>query len=209
MSHNKLITNIAAFDTYFSSQQRLHELENDAPNVFTQTRVGEAEVERFRGSDGNVGVHMLEAEEERGADGEAGAEDGEVDRALVAVDAGGEGGVVARGEGVGGIGEEGGERGGAVVDGGELPGSAADVSGCAQRQRVLADQELDNGEVAVVTSSVMKGRVPSAASDGQQAPLPRVELGIRDHHLNESQWRRAATGEHDGSHARMVLALVE
>ena len=162
MSHNKLITNIAAFDTYFSSQQRLHELENDAPNVFTQTRVGEAEVERFRGSDGNVGVHMLEAEEERGADGEAGAEDGEVDRALVAVDAGGEGGVVARGEGVGGIGEEGGERGGAVVDGGELPGSAADVSGCAQRQRVLADQELDdNGGVA--DSSAMKGRPPRVA----------------------------------------------
>ena len=27
------------------------------------------EVERFRGSDGHVGVHVLEAEEERGEDG--------------------------------------------------------------------------------------------------------------------------------------------
>jgi len=36
-----------------------------------QTRLGEAEVERFRGSAGHVGVHGLEAEEERGADGDA------------------------------------------------------------------------------------------------------------------------------------------
>jgi len=64
-------TNIAAFSTNFSSQL-LHELENDAPNVFAQTRLGEAEVERFRGSDWHVGVHVLEAEEERGADGDAG-----------------------------------------------------------------------------------------------------------------------------------------
>ena len=68
MSHNKLITNIAAFSTYFSSQL-LHELEDDAPNVLAQTRVGEAEVERFRGSAGHGGVHVLEAEEKRGADG--------------------------------------------------------------------------------------------------------------------------------------------
>jgi len=68
VSHNKLITNIAAFDTYFSSQL-LHELEDDAPNVLAQTRVGEAEVERFRGSAGHGGVHVLEAEEKRGADG--------------------------------------------------------------------------------------------------------------------------------------------
>ena len=68
-SHNKLITNIAAFDTYFSSQL-LHELEDDAPNVLAQTRLGEAKVERFRVRDGQVGVHGLEAK--RGADGDAG-----------------------------------------------------------------------------------------------------------------------------------------
>jgi len=46
VSHIKLITSISAFSTYFSSQL-LNELEDDAPNVLAQTRVGEAEVERF------------------------------------------------------------------------------------------------------------------------------------------------------------------
>ena len=101
-----------------------------------------------------------------------------------------------------GVGEEGG--GGAV--GGPLQGSAAAVIGCAQRQRVLADQKLDNGGVAVGVSSAMKGRPPIVAGgDGQKAPLPRAELGLRDHHLNKFQWRRAGTGEHDGSDAILVL----
>jgi len=68
------------------------------------------------------------------------------------------------------------------------------VSGCAQRQRVLADQELENDGVAEVASSVAKGRVPIVAGDCQQALLPRVELGLRDHQLNEFQWRRENTG---------------
>ena len=75
------------------------------------------------------------------------------------MDAGGEGGVVAGGEGVSGVGEEGGDR--VEADVAVLQGSAAAVTGCAQRQRVLADQELDNGMV-VVASSAMKGRVPMA-----------------------------------------------
>ena len=50
---------------------------------------------------------------------------------------------VAGGEGVGGVGEDGDDRGGAVVIGGELLGSEAADTGCAQRQRVLADQELE------------------------------------------------------------------
>jgi len=147
--HNKQIANMAAFDTYFSSQL-LHELEDDARNVLAQTRVGEAEVERFLVRDEDVGVHVLEAEEERGADGDAGGVGGgggaaEGERG--AVDAGGEGGVVACGEGgivacgeggivacgegVGGVGDEGDDRGGAVVEGGDLQGSVAAASGCA------------------------------------------------------------------------------
>jgi len=50
---------------------------------------------------------VLDAELDGRADVEAGAEDGDVtltDSALVAVDAGGEGGVVAGDEGVGGVG---------------------------------------------------------------------------------------------------------
>ena len=66
MSHNKLITNIAAFSTYFSSQL-LHELEDDAPNVLAQTRVSEEEVERFCLSDGQVGVLMQSRSEVRTA----------------------------------------------------------------------------------------------------------------------------------------------
>ena len=89
----------SAFDTSFSSQL-LHKLEDAAPDILAQTRVGEAKVERFRGSDGHVGVHGLEAEEERGADGEAGGVGGRGEAAEGeggAVDAGGEGGVVAGG----------------------------------------------------------------------------------------------------------------
>jgi len=43
------------------------------------------------------------------------------------------------------------------------------------------------------------------AGYGQRAPLPRVELGLRDHHLTEFQWRRVDTGDHDGSFAILVL----
>ena len=111
----------------------------------------------------------------------------------------GEGGVVPCGEGIGGVGEEGDDRGGAVVEGGVLQGSVAAVIGCAQRQRVLADQELENGLVAVPASSAVKSREPSVAGDGQLAPLPRVELGLRDHQLNEFQWRRVDSGDRDGS----------
>ena len=123
------------------------------------------------------------------------------------MDAGSEGGVVACGEGIDGGGEEGDVRGGAVVAGGDLQGSFTELIGCAQRQRVLADQELDNGEVAVVPINAMKGRVTPLIGDGQQASLPRVELGLRDHQLIELQWRGAVTGVYDGSDA--VLALEE
>ena len=125
-------------------------------------------------------MHVLEAEEERGADGDAGCVRGRREAAegeLVAVDAGG--------EGVGGVDAEGGERGGAV-------GSFTVAVGCAERQRVLADQELDHGGVGVAQSSDMKGRATPLIGDGQQAPFPPVELGLRDHQLNEFQWRRRA-----------------
>jgi len=55
----------------------------------------------------------------------------------------------------------------------------------------------------------MKGRVPVRAGGGQQAPLPRVELGLRDHQLNEFQWRTVDTGDYDGSPSVAILALVE
>jgi len=70
---------------------------------------------------------------------------------------------------------------------------------------VLADQEHENGGVAVEASSVMKGSPPSAVLDGQQAHLHRVELGLRDHQLNELQWHRVATGPRDGSRTVFVL----
>ena len=79
-----------------------------------------------------VRAPMLEAAE----DAEAGVAE-EANCADVALDAGGEGDVVARGEGDGGAGEEGDDRVGAVGDGGDLLGSATVVSGCAQHQRVL------------------------------------------------------------------------
>ena len=79
-----------------------------------------------------------------------------------------------------------------------------------QRQRVLADQELDNGGVAVVASSVMKGRAPVAVGDGQQhAPLPRVELGLHDHQQSKFQWRRVDTGVYDGKACVAVAVMVE
>ena len=115
----------------------------------------------------DVDVAVLDAEQESRAKSESGGgESVAANRALVAVDAGGEGGVVARGEGVGGVGEEGGDRGGAIVEGGPLQGSAVEAIGCAQRQRVLADQELEDGGTAVGVSSLMKGRVPPLIGDG-------------------------------------------
>ena len=153
-----------------------------------------------------VDVAVLDAEQEsRAKSASGGGGSVAANRALVAVDAGGEGGVVARGEGVGGVGEEGGDRGGAIVKGGPLQGSAAEAIGCAQRQRVLADQELENGGVAVALRRVMKGRVPNAVGDGHQAPLPRVELGRSDHQLIEFQWRQVAAGVHDGSGAKVLV----
>jgi len=103
----------------------------------------------------------IEAEEERGADGDAGGVGGRGEAAegeSGAVDSEGEGGVVAGDEGVGGVDEEGDDSGGDIADGGELLGSAAADIGYAQRQRVLADQELENDGVAVVQSSEVKGR---------------------------------------------------
>ena len=100
---------------------------------------------------------------------------------------------------------EGHDRGGysfRVLEGGELLGSAAAASSCAQRLRVLVEQELENGGVALAShtvSSVMNGRVPLAIGDDQQEPLPRVELGRSDHQLNESQWRIVEKGFHDGA----------
>ena len=53
-------------------------------------------------------------------------------------------------------------------EGGELQGSAAEAIGCLQRQRVLADRELENGEVAEAESSAMKGRAPAVVGDGRR-----------------------------------------
>ena len=51
----------------------------------------------------------------------------------------------------------------------------------------------------------MMGRVTIGVGDGQQAPLPRVELGLRGHPLNEFQWRRVGTGAHNRSPSSDVL----
>ena len=83
-----------------------------------------------------VDAAVFDAEQE--ADAESERCEGEheaADRALVAVDAGGEVGVVACGEGVDGVGEEGDERGGAVADDGALQGSDTVTVGCAQAAR--------------------------------------------------------------------------
>ena len=80
--------------------------------------------------------------------------------------------------------------------GGALQGSEVDATDCLQRQRMLADQELENGGVAVAACSEVKGRLAPTIGDGQQAPLPRVELGHSDHKLNECKWRIEPTGEH-------------
>jgi len=101
--------------------------------------------------------------------------------------------------------EKGGDLGGAV--GGALQGSAALAIGCAQRQRVLADQKLDNDGVGVPKSD-MKGRVPMVVDEGQQAPLPRVEIGLRYHQLNEVQWRPAVTGGHQDAVLVDFVAVV-
>jgi len=61
----------------------------------------------------------------------------------------------------------------------------------------------------VVASSVMKGRPRIDVSDGQQAPLPRVELGLRDHQLNEFQWHREPTGLHEGSEFFFLVHVEE
>jgi len=54
VSHYKLIINITAFSTLLLLSLFYTNCSNDAPNILTQTRVGEAEIERFRGSDGHV-----------------------------------------------------------------------------------------------------------------------------------------------------------
>ena len=93
-----------------------------------------------------------------------------------------------------------------------LHGSEALVIDCTQRLRVLADQELENCAVVVVHSRVMKGCEPSVIGGaGQQAPLPRVELDLRDHQMNEYQWRRAITGVYDSgpSGAALVEYLID
>jgi len=72
----------------------------------------------------------------------------------------------------------------------------------------LGLKPLQNGGVDVAASSAMKDRPPSVGGDGQQAPLPPVERGLRYHQLNEFQWRREGTGVYDGSDAILVLVEV-
>jgi len=124
-------------------------------------------------------VLVLEGGEERdagrgGESGEGGRGADEADDALV----------VAGDEGVGGVGEEGGDRGRAVVDVCDLLGSAAAVYGCAQRHRMLADQELENGGVVVVARSAMKSHPPVVIGECQQTPVQRIEFGLCDQQLN-------------------------
>ena len=93
------------------------------PDVVVESLERERNVEHETGLGRLVGVDVpvLDAEEERGTEGECDrGENVAADRALVAVDAGGEGGVVACSEGVGGVGEEGGNRSGAAKEGGAL-----------------------------------------------------------------------------------------
>ena len=54
MSDNALITNLTAFSTLLLLSRFYTNCSDDAPNVLAQTRVGEAEIERFRGSDEHV-----------------------------------------------------------------------------------------------------------------------------------------------------------
>lgn len=147
---------------------------------------------------------MLEAQKEQHERGEAGGVigfDEAAESALVAVDAGGHGAEVEFDEGIGGVGEEGGDRVGAVPLGDELPGCAG---GCEQRLRVLADQELEDFEVVVHDSSVMKGR-PFIAGEREQTPLPLVDLGLNHHSLNKVQWRTVATGDHEDQSIAVFL----
>jgi len=58
---------------------------------------------------------------------------------------------------------------------------------------------------AVEPSSAMKGSEPIVDGDGRQAPLPRVELGLRDHQLIEFLWSIVETGDHDGTPSVVVL----
>ena len=122
---------------------------------------------------------VLDAQEEFDANGEArrgeGAQGAEAaDGARVAVDTSREDSEVAGSEGVGGVGEEGEDMRAFFVEGqvGFLQGCEAVVIDCTQRQRVFADQELENGGVVVAISSTMKGRVVMAIVDGNHVPLP-------------------------------------
>jgi len=66
---------------------------------------------------------VLKAQQERDADGKLSRSQAETANGVhVTVDAGGEGCVVAYGEGAGGVGEEGDDRVGAVAKGGECAG---------------------------------------------------------------------------------------
>ena len=111
--------------------------------------------------------YVLEAQQEEHADvlgGETrGGQAEAADRVRVAVDAGGEGGEVAGFEHVGGVGEEGDDRGGAlrlrrvedvvvvIVIVRVLQWRPVIATAChAQRQRILADQDLENGGVAAL-----------------------------------------------------------
>jgi len=100
------------------------------------------------------------------------------------------------GEGVGGVGEEGRDRGGAVVVGDdELQGSATGASGRERPGRCGCKQRNEGPcRVTILTGG-----------DGQQAPLPRVELSLVDHQLNEFQWCIVPTGSHYGSVSVLVL----
>ena len=141
------------------------------PDIIAETVEREGDVER----DGlrvlalvlapaDEDVATLDAEEEGDTDSETfGREGGAAEGLHVAVNEGGEGGEVAGGQRVGGVGEVGGHRGGAVPVGGALQGSATAGIDCAQRQRVVADQELDNGGIVVPPSSEMKGRALTVA----------------------------------------------
>ena len=51
----------------------------------------------------------------------------------------------------------------------------------------------------------MKGHATTAVGDSQQAPVVRVELGRRDHHLDEFQWRTVVASDHDDSPFVAVL----
>lgn len=125
---------------------------------------------------------------------------------MVAAHVGGEGGEVEGLEGGSCGGEEGDDCGGAFAGEGGLEGGGVAAVDGEERERVLGDEEFEDGAVGVVASSVVKRRALTAGGgDGEEAPLVRIKLGLRNHQLRELKRSRAAADAHELRPHRVVL----